>query len=183
RGPLPLRQVRHIAKQHLQPLAALGALVDARAGVSEPRLELLDRALPAPQFNRLVVGDSVEPRLQLDVAALTGQRSHHLQHRVLDRVLSVLRVAEDADAEAVEVPLVAAEDRGEGVSVAATGALRQALVRGQPVQARARTSLAPPRPSSLPIRRRPCLPPPGGRRLLWGHRAWTPSTAPPRSGM
>ena len=141
-GDLRVAQARHLA-HHERRALALGqradvveqrrqALADRRAAldVEHRGAQVLRRRLgarPAQQRDRLVVRDPVEPRPQLDLALVALECPQRAQHRALQRVGRVVSVAQDRHAVAVELVVVAIEDRGERRAVA---------LRGQPGQPR-----------------------------------------------
>ena len=119
RAALALRELVQVAHQPLQALAGLRPLGDATADVDLLGVQLHGRA-PGPQDpDGLVVGDPEQPRLQGDLAPLARQGAQRLDHRRLQRVLGLVGVAEDRPAVAVELAVVAAEDRVERAPVPA----------------------------------------------------------------
>ena len=130
--PLPRGQIAEVPKQPLQSLALLSPFRDVRLPVEQLPVECLGLALRAAQVDRLVVGDPVEPRPQRYLPFLTRQRPQCLDHRVLQSVLGVLRFAEQAQAEPIELLLVALEDRPQRLLVPARRVPGESLVRASP---------------------------------------------------
>jgi hypothetical protein len=102
--------------------------------VGGDRARNLDRRIgraPAQDRYRLVVRDPEQPRLERDLAVLPGERAKRAHHRVLERVLGVLPVAEDRAAIAVQGLVVTVVDRGERRRIAVRGKASQPIVRQQ----------------------------------------------------
>jgi hypothetical protein len=129
RRALPLGQFSEVVDQFAEPLPRFRSLDQTRPG-SDLLGNDPDR-LPTPPHgvDRLVARDPVDPGPQLDVPPLAGQRPQDLDHRRLERVLGVLPAADQRQAEAIEVLVIALEDRLERAPVATLGAPHEPLVR------------------------------------------------------
>ena len=131
RAPLTVRQSVEVGDELTQPLARLGLRVRRR--LRRLRQRGIDERGPAAQDrDRFVVGDAVEPWPERDPPLLVGQRSQGGLHRVLERVLRLVGIGQDGAAEAIELLVIAPEDRLERPLVAPARKAGQALVAEQP---------------------------------------------------
>jgi hypothetical protein len=94
------------------------------------------RPTTAQQVDRLVVRDPEQPRAQRDLAIVTPQCLPRLRHRVVHGVVRVLVMSEDRAAVAIQRPMMALVDGGEGGRVAAGGHGAERLVAARAEPAR-----------------------------------------------
>ena len=89
----------------------------------------LEAALPAQVVEARGVGDAVEPRAHVAVAAEAVQRLVRLDGRVLERVVHEHGVAEHAEREGAQAAVVVLEHPHERLTVAAPGGARRSARR------------------------------------------------------
>lgn len=141
---LALGQIAKVFQQPPELLSRLRLLRQARPHLHGVVVQYLGCALLAPQFDRLVMGDAVKPRLQFDLPLLARQGPKRFDHRVLNGVLGVLGFAQKAEAKPIELLLIALEDCGDRPPIAPACAACQAIVGEKSKRHSVDQAIAPP---------------------------------------
>ena len=132
-GPsLALGQLIEVGDQVAQALPGLGLEVGARDNRIGELIGVRGPGALAQDRDRLVVGHPVEPRPQGNLTLVPGKGAKGARHRALKGVLGLVRVPENRATVAVELLVVALEDRLERPLVAPPREPDQPRIRQQP---------------------------------------------------
>jgi hypothetical protein len=121
RRALTLGQVLEVGAKLSKALADLDRLGQRISGERVDDVQIDGDATLAQARDRLVVGDTEQPRAHIEVAFLEPQCRERLGHRALQRVARLLVVAEERAAIAIQRAVVALVHRRERRSTAARG--------------------------------------------------------------